>query len=69
MTPDELWRKQEGTFITNRDNESLSFIETGIRQYTEISEYSGVYSFDPSVQSALAAAGYDMVNYYNLKIR
>ena len=65
MTPDELWRKQEGTFITNRDNESLSFIETGIRQYTEISEYSGVYSFDPSVQSALAAAGYDMVNYYN----
>ena len=56
FSTEELLRKK-GTIIVDQNVEALGIITAG-GQYTQITEQSGLYSFDPAVIEALANAGY-----------
>lgn len=62
-TPEELCRQRRGTLISEREPEVNKLISTGAI-YAEISDHSGVYTYDSSVINALRNAGYTVHGYY-----
>lgn len=62
----ELGSAPAGSIFTDQDVDILEVIVSG-GQYTEISPWSGLYSFDPAVIEALKAQGYTWTPYYSGK--
>lgn len=64
MTPEDFLHGREGTILTHMSHELPVVINYGAR-YLQLSETSGVYSFDPAVIDALTAAGYEWKGFYD----
>ena len=62
FSTEELLRNK-GSIIVDQNIEALGIITAG-GQYTQITEQSGLYSFDPAVIEALANAGYSWSRSY-----
>ena len=62
FSTEELTRNK-GTMIVDQNVQALGIITTD-GQYTQITEQSGLYSFDPAVIEALADSGYTWNRYY-----
>lgn len=63
MTPEDLCRKKQGTIITDINREVLPIIQAG-GQYLQLTDTSGIYSFDPMVIDTLTAAGFEWKHFY-----
>ena len=64
FSTEELHRPPQGTILTDASVEVLGVVRLK-GQYTQISPWSGVYSFDPAVIEALTEEGYDWKPYYD----
>lgn len=64
FSTDELGRAPQGSIFVDQDTEALTIINTG-GQYTLISSWSGLYSYDPAVIEALTNQGYEWKSYYS----
>lgn len=63
MTPEDILRKRNGTIITDKSNELLVVTLWG-GKYLQVSESSGIYSFDPAVIDALSSEGFEWKDFY-----
>lgn len=63
-SPEEISREMRGTIILDREYEAVKLIGKGA-VYAEISEFSGVYTFDDLVIRALRDEGYMVHGYYS----
>ncbi|MBR3739658.1 MAG: hypothetical protein IKN04_04265 [Clostridia bacterium] len=61
---DQLIRQPRGSIFVDRDVEALQVCYRG-GKYTQISEWSGLYTFDPAVIEALSNQGYEWKSYYS----
>lgn len=64
MSVEDMCRKKEGTFFTDKSYEAMLVIREG-GQYLQFSPQSGVYSFDNAVIDALEAEGYSWKPFYD----
>lgn len=60
----ELWRDPAGSMFVDQDVDLLEVSYSG-GQYTRISPWSGLYSYDPAVIESLKAQGYTWTSYYS----
>lgn len=63
FTPAELARVQRGSIITDTTTELNKLLDSGA-QYAELSEYTGIYTYDEAVARALKDNGYQVQDYY-----
>ncbi len=61
---EEIARKGRGSVFLEHDNEGVELIRSGAR-YTEISPYTGLFTYDDAVIEALTGAGYRFHGYYS----
>lgn len=64
FSTEELSRKCEGSIFTDAGVEVQGIITTG-GLYTQISDVTGLYSYDPEVIRELARVGYEWTPYYS----
>ena len=64
FSSDELGRGERGSLFVDQSVEALSIIRSG-GQYAQISEWSGLYSYDPAVIEALTNLGYEWTPFYS----
>ena len=64
LSPEEIARNGKGTVLLEHDNEGYQLINTGAR-YTELSPYTGLFTYDESVINALSAKGYQFHGYFS----
>ncbi len=62
----EELRRNKGSIIVDQNVEALGLITAG-GQYTQITEQSGLYSFDPAVIDALSNSGFTWNKFYTGK--
>ena len=63
MTMEDFCRWHRGTIVVDKSNESTNTFQMG-GWYAQISENSGVYSYDPAVREALNAKGIEWKKIY-----
>ena len=64
FSEEELAREGRGTILTEHDLEGYQLFNTGA-MFTEISPYTGLYTYDDAVISAMLEKGYQFHNYYS----
>ena len=64
FSTEELYRAPRGSIFTDQDVEVLGIISS-FGKYTKISDWSGLYSFDPIVIEELEKAGYEWTRFYS----
>lgn len=64
FSTEELAKIREGTIFTDSGIEAIGVARAGAL-YTQISESSGIYTYDPAVISTLTGLGYDMKPFYS----
>ena len=60
----ELARDAKGTILLNHDEEGYQIIATG-GKFTELSPYTGLFTYDQSVVDKLTEMGYTFTGYYS----
>ena len=66
FSTEELGRAPQGSIFVDRSVDAMTITESG-GQYVQISDWSGLYSYDPAVIEALEHAGYIWQNFYTGK--
>ena len=66
FTTDELYRGGKGTIITDKKTEAHRILRSG-GMYTALSEWSGLYTYDPAVIETLEKEGYIWESFYTGK--
>ena len=64
LSPEEIGRSGHGSVFLEHDNEGYQLIKNGAL-YTEISPYTGLFTYDDAVAEALEARGYRFYGYYS----
>lgn len=64
LSPEEICRNGRGSLFLEHDNEGYQLINTGAL-YTEISPYTGLFTYDDAVIEALEAKGYRFHGYFS----
>lgn len=64
LSPEEICRSGRGSLFLEHDNEGYQLMKTGAL-YTEISPYTGLFTYDDSVVEALEANGCRFHDYYS----
>ena len=66
FSTEELVRAPQGSMFADSSVEAITITESG-GQYVQISDWSGLYSYDPAVIEALNNAGFTWQNFYTGK--
>lgn len=64
LSPEEICRSGRGSLFLEHDNEGYQLMKTGAL-YTEISPYTGLFTYDDTVVEALEEKGYRFHDYYS----
>ncbi len=64
FTPEELGRTGRGSILMDHDEEGNQLIFTGAK-YTELSPYTGLFTYDSAVIEKLGEAGYRFDSFYS----
>ena len=64
FSPEELGKGGKGTILVEKEREAQQLIGTGA-VYCQISDYTGLYTYDDAVAETLSKAGYRVHGYYS----
>lgn len=64
FSPEELGRTGKGSILLENENEAYQLLNTGAK-YTELTPYTGLFTYDEAVIRQMSEAGYEFKDYFS----